>query len=46
MVSINLVVISDGAGFPGCSGVLGAVANVSSELNVVIRAVGDVDLDC
>ena len=46
MVSINLVVISGGAGFPGCSGVLGAVVNVSSELNMVIRAVGDVDLDC
>ena len=46
MVSINLVVISSGAGFSGRSGVLGVVINDSLELNVVIRAVGDVDLDC
>ena len=33
-------------GGAGHSGVLGAVVNDSSELNVVIGAVGDVDHDC
>ena len=40
------MVISGGAGFPGCSGVLGAVLNDSSELNMVIGTAGDVDHDC
>ena len=43
---MDSVVISGGAGFSGHSRVLGAVVNDSSELNVVIGAVGDVDLDC
>ena len=30
----------------GCSRELGAVMNNSSELNMVIRAAGDVDRDC
>ena len=46
MVSINSVVISGGAGFPGHSGVLGAVVNISLELNMVIGAAGDVNLNC
>ena len=38
--------ISGGAGFPGCSRVLGAVSNDSSELNMVTGAAGDIDHDC
>ena len=45
-MSTDSVVISGGAGFPGHSGVLGAVVNVPSELNMVIGAAGDVDLNC
>ena len=45
-MSIDSVVMSGGAGFLGHSRVLGAVVNNSLELNVVIRAMGDVDLDC
>ena len=40
------MVISGGAGLPGCSGVLGVVLNDSLELNVVIGAAGDVDCNC
>ena len=39
---------SGGLSFGGaeCSGLLGAIMNDSSELNMVIRAVGDVNHDC
>ena len=40
------MVTSGGARFPGHSGVLGAVINDSSELNMVIGVAGDVDHDC
>ena len=46
VVSMDLVVTSRGAGFLGCSRVLGAVINDFSELNMVIRAAGDVNHDC
>ena len=43
---MDSVVICSGAGLLGHSGVLGAVLNNSSELNVVIRAAGDVNHNC
>ena len=43
-ISINLVVTSGGAGFPGHSRVLRAISYDSSELNVISTA-GDVDCD-
>ena len=46
MVLIDSVVISSGAGFPGHSRVLEAILKDSLELNVVIRAAGDVNHNC
>ena len=43
---VDLVITSGGAGFLGHSRVPGAVVNDSSKLNVVIRATGNVDLNC